>query len=73
MDHQRDTEEVLASAKLRLSSEIGLAKAEEEGGVTRSCRAEGSGGEEDELVGEQRTYILKNIIIFGLSCQSKEN
>jgi len=53
MDHQRDAEEVLASALLRLSSEIGaqLGPEEEEWGGLGVAGAEGSGGEEEELVG----------------------
>jgi len=53
MDLQRDAEEVLASALLRLSSEIGarLGPEEEEWGRLGVTGAEGSGGEVEELVG----------------------
>jgi len=54
MDLQQDTEEVLASALLQLSSEIGarLGLEEEEWGGLGGTEVEGSGGEVEELVGE---------------------
>jgi len=53
MDLQRDVQEVLASALLRLSSHIRaqLGPEEEEWGGLRVAGAEGSGGEVEELVG----------------------
>jgi len=53
MDLQWDTKEVLASALLRLSSQIGaqLGPEEEVWAGLRVSRAEGSGGDVEELVG----------------------
>jgi len=56
MDHQRDAEEVLASALLRLSSEIGarLGPEEEEWGGLGVAGPKGRGVRRKSWLGEQR-------------------
>jgi len=66
MDHQRDAEEVLASALLRLSSEIRarLGRRRRSGAVSELPGLKGWEVRGKSWSGEQRTCYLKNIIIF---------